>query len=45
MAGLAGSGSEQLPYAVAGALGREASGQLRLPEPRRAMGDTERRTG
>jgi ABC-type sugar transport system ATPase subunit len=31
VAGLAGSGSDQLPYAVAGALGREASGQLRLP--------------
>jgi len=30
VAGLAGSGSEQLPYAVAGALGREASGKLRL---------------
>jgi ABC-type sugar transport system ATPase subunit len=30
VAGLAGSGSEQLPYVIAGALGREASGQLRL---------------
>ena len=32
VAGLAGSGSEQLPYVLAGALGREASGQLRLPD-------------
>ncbi len=32
VAGLAGSGSEQLPYVVAGALGREASGRLRLPD-------------
>jgi len=31
VAGLAGSGSEQLPYVIAGALGREASGRLRLP--------------
>jgi ribose transport system ATP-binding protein len=31
VAGLAGSGSEQLPYVLAGALGREASGRLRLP--------------
>jgi ribose transport system ATP-binding protein len=31
VAGLAGSGSEELPYAVAGAAGRAASGQLRLP--------------
>ena len=28
VAGLAGSGSEQLPYVLAGALGREASGRL-----------------
>ncbi len=32
LAGLAGSGGEELPYAVAGALGREASGQVRLAE-------------
>jgi ABC-type sugar transport system ATPase subunit len=32
IAGLPGSGSEQLPYAVAGALGHEASGAIKLAE-------------
>jgi ribose transport system ATP-binding protein len=32
VAGLAGSGAEELPYAIAGALGREAFGWIRLGE-------------